>query len=273
VCIRIHQRASGIKLARAHGHLQELHGEIDTFFESPPFQIALHRDESELNYVLVGYLTHWLLEMVPTIIGGCLQNMRVAIDHLAWALAESTGEEPPHNTVFPIYLDSADFHALTNMGKPAPWSGPKKIEAVSDEVQEAIEELQPYHADDPELHPLWILNEYSHIDRHRTTSVIYALSDYTDFDVGTLDSSSELVSLPEDMVTHLGLTSGASYHGTELDRFTLKEPVPDLQVKYDSPFYIAFGQRYISIGDPLEVLGDIHEHIEQMVLPKFAKFF
>jgi hypothetical protein len=211
--------------------------------------------------------------MVPTIIGDCLQNMRVALDHLAWALAESTGEEPPRNTAFPISLNSADFHARTNKGKPAGWSGLRKIEAMPDEVQEAIEELQPYHADDPELHPLWILNEYSRIDRHRTLTVMYALSDYEDFDLGTLDSSGNFLPLPNDMLTHLGLTSGAFYHGTELARFTLKEPVPDLQVKYDTPFYIAFGQRYISIGDPLEVLGDIHGHIEQTVLPKFARFF
>jgi hypothetical protein len=59
----------------------------------------------------------------------------------------------------------------------------------------------------------------------------------------------------------------------DLARFTLREPVPDLRVKYDSPFYIMFGQRYISAGDPLKVLGAIHGHIEQTVLPKFARFF
>jgi hypothetical protein len=210
--------------------------------------------------------------MMPTIIGVCLQNMRVALDHLAWALAESVGEEPPRNTAFPISLNTDAFNERNKAGRATGRSGLKKIEAVPEEAQAVIEELQPYHADDPELHPLWILNEYSRIDRHRTLSVMYALSDYTDFDVGTLDSSGELISLPKDMVTHLGLTSGAFYHGTELVRFTLKEPVPDLQVKYDSPFYIAFGQRYISIGDPLEVLSDIHGHIEQTVLPKFARF-
>jgi hypothetical protein len=75
------------------------------------------------------------------------------------------------------------------------------------------------------------------------------------------------------MLTHLGYTSGAFYHGTELVRFTLREPVPGLRVKYESPFYITFGQRYISIGDPLEVLSNIHGCIEQTVLPRFAKFF
>lgn len=262
-----------LKLARARQHLEELRVEIDAFFQSPPFRYVLYKDESELNYVLMGYLTHWLSEMVPLIIGDCLQNMRVALDHLAWVLAESTGEEPPHHTSFPIYLNPDAFHERNKAGKATGRSGLRRIEAIPDEAQTIIEKLQPYHDDDPDTHPLWILNEYSRIDRHRTLSVMYALSDYESIDFGTLDGSGNFVRLPDDMVTHLGLSGGALYHDTELARFTLKEPVPDLQVKYESPPYIAFGQRYISIGDPLEVLNDIHGHIEQTVLPEFAKFF
>ena len=63
-----------LKLARAHEHLQETRGEIAACFETPPFRKVLYQDESGLNYVLVGYLHHWLPEMVPTIIGGCLQS-------------------------------------------------------------------------------------------------------------------------------------------------------------------------------------------------------
>jgi hypothetical protein len=102
---------------------------------------------------------------------------------------------------------------------------------------------------------------------------MYALSDYTSFDIGTLDDSGAFVSLPEGMVVDSTLTLGAFYHGSQLARFTLKEPVPNLHVKYESPLYIAFGQRYISIGNPLEVLSDIHSHIEHRVLPRFEKFF
>lgn len=262
-----------LKLARAHQHLEELRGEINEFFASPPFRVVLLKDESGLNYVLRGYLTHWLPEMVPLVIGDCLQNMRVALDHLAWALAESTGKEPPHHTSFPISLNPDAFHERNKAGKTTGRSGLKKIEALPGEAQTIIEELQPYHGDDPVLHPLWILNEYSRIDRHRTLSVMYAMSGYTDFDIGTLDSSGKIVPLPRDMITDLGMAGGAFFHGTELLRFTLKEPVPDLQVRYESPQYITFGQRYISIGDPLKVLSEIHRHIEQTVLPKFARFF
>jgi hypothetical protein len=211
--------------------------------------------------------------MVPLIIGDCLQNIRVALDHLAWALAESTREDPPHHTSFPIYLNPDAFHEQNKAGKATGRSGLKRIEAIPDEAQAIIEKLQPYHYDDPSTHRLWILNEYSRIDRHRTLSIMYALSDYLSFDVGTLDSSGNFVPLSRDMITDSRLAGGAFYHGAELASFTLKEPVPNLQVKYESPLYIAFGQRYISIGDPVDVLSDIHRHIEQVVLPPFARFF
>jgi len=143
-----------LKLARAHQHLEELRSEIDTFFESPPFRLALHTDESGLNYVLRGYLTHWLPEMVPLIIGDCLQNMRVALDHLIWALAESTGEEPPHHTSFPIYLNPDAFHERNTDGRPTARSGLRRMEAIPDDAQGIVEKLQPYYGDDPPIHPL-----------------------------------------------------------------------------------------------------------------------
>src|SRR5215210_7263147 len=145
-----------LKLARAYQHLEELRGEIEAFFQSPPFSLALYKDEPGLNYVLRGYLTHWLPEMVPLIIGDCLQNMRVALDHLAWALAEIDGKEAPGNTAFPIYIDRDDFHHRTKKGVPTAKSGLRKIQALPHEAQTIIEELQPYHGDDPVLHPLWI---------------------------------------------------------------------------------------------------------------------
>ncbi len=123
------------------------------------------------------------------------------------------------------------------------------------------------------MHPLWVLNEYSRIDRHRTLSVMYSLSDYTDFEIGKIDDSGNYVEITNDEIDHLGMAGGAFYDGTELLWFTLKRPEKNVRVKYHSPQYIAFGQRYISVGDPLERLSEIHEHIQHVILPKFKKFF
>lgn len=104
------------KLYRATLHLQELQREIAAYLSSQPHSTALYSHESGRKYLLRGHLSHEPPEVLPLIVGDCLQNMRVALDHLAWALAELGGEEPPRNTAFPIYIDEDDFHDRTKGG-------------------------------------------------------------------------------------------------------------------------------------------------------------
>ena len=44
---------------------------------------------------------------------------------------------------------------------------PKKIRAVAPEGVTVIEQLQPYHRDDPERHRLAVLHRLSNLDKHR----------------------------------------------------------------------------------------------------------
>jgi hypothetical protein len=71
------------------------------------------------------------------------------------------------------------------------------------------------------------------------------------------------------------LSSGAFYDGAKLFRFTLKKPEPNVEVQYDSsPRFLSLGKAYVTTGVPVvELLGDIHRHIEQNVLSPFTKFF
>lgn len=162
----------------------------------------------------------------------------------AWALAGIGGKEPSRNAAFPIYLAPDDFHERTKKGRPTAGSGLAKIRTMPAEARRMIEELQPWHAEDPELHPLWTLNEYSRIDRHRTLSIIFALDDYSDAVVGRRSESGKFVHDP-DMTANEVLSSGAFYDGAELFRFTLKEPEPNLEVQYESsPLYLSLGKAY-----------------------------
>lgn len=263
-----------LKLWRAQCHLWELNAEIDGFFDLKPYRTVLYKHEAGLEHVLVVHTTQEPPVSLSLITGDCMQNMRVALDQLAWALAGIGGKEPPGNTAFPIYLDPDDFHEKTKKGRPAAGSGLAKIRAMPAEARAMIEELQPYHAEDPEVHPLWTLNEYSRIDRHRTLSIMFALNDYSDATVGRRSESGKFVPDP-DMTTYEVLSSGAFYDGAELFRFTLKEPEPNVEVRYDSsPLYLSLGKAYVTTGIPVvELLADIHRHIEQNVLPPFRKFF
>ena len=95
-----------LKLDRAYEHLVALDNEIRAFFEVKPYRIALHQEDANgLEYVLRCYLTHWPPEMLPLIIGDCLQNMRTALEHLAWQLVLVGGGSPDTRTAFPIFSD------------------------------------------------------------------------------------------------------------------------------------------------------------------------
>ncbi len=263
-----------LKLWRAQCHLVDLHNEIADFFNLKPYRTVLYKHEAGLEHLLRVHTTQEPPISLPLIAGDCMQNMRVALDQLAWSLAGIGGKEPPSNTAFPIYLDPDDFHEKTKKGRPAAQSGLAKIRAMPAEAQAIIEELQPYHAEDPELHPLWTLNEYSRIDRHRTLSIMFALNDYSHATVGRRSESGEFVPDPN-MIEHAVESSGAFYDGAELFRFTLKQPEPNMEVLYDSsPLYLSLGKAYVTTGVPVvKLLGDIHRHIEQGVLPRFEKFF
>lgn len=118
---------------------------------------------------------------------------------------------------------------------PTAKSGLAKMRALPEEAQTIIEGLQPYHGEDPSMHPLWVLNEYSRIDRHRTLSVMYSLSDSTDFEIGRIDAAGNYVKITNDELDDLGMASGHFYDGTELLWFTLKLPEKNVRGKYNSP--------------------------------------
>lgn len=263
-----------LKLWRAQCHLVDMQNEINAFFLQTPYRTVLYKHEAGLHHVLRVHTTQEPPVELPLMAGDCMQNMRVALDQLAWSLAGISGKEPPGNTAFPIYLTADDFHEKTKKGRPAARSGLAKIRTMPKEARAIIEELQPYHAEDPELHPLWILNKWSRIDRHRTLSIMFALNDYSDATVGRRSESGEFVPDP-DMTAEEVLSSGAFYDGAELFRFTLKEPEPNAAVHYEaSPLYLSLGKAYVTTGVEVgQLLGDIHRHIEQDILPRFEKFF
>lgn len=138
--------------------------------------------------------------------------------------------------------------------------------------------MQPYRTggEDPEGEPLWQLNEYANIDRHRQLSVIYSDSDIIEkASVGRCleDGTCVPFGRDDDIVTDLRLVGGALVHGGELMSFKLKREVPDLAIEYSAPQSIDFGKEYVSLGPAPDALNRIHEYIRVMVLPNLAPFF
>jgi len=100
------------------------------------------------------------------ILGDFVHNLRVSLDHLASQLAARDGHniKKRSSLAFPIFTDKSEYK------KNEDRKIKKFIKDIS--VFEAIDEIQPYHLDDPRTDPLWLLSELDNIDKHRTLVVI-----------------------------------------------------------------------------------------------------
>jgi hypothetical protein len=99
---------------------------------------------------------HW-----PLLAGDAIQNLRSALEHVAW-----TAAVPGHKsrTQFPIFKDAREY---ARKGRPM-------IAGLPAPVQTLIEQTQPYNAvpDGPTFDPLWQLSELSNLDKHRTLATV-----------------------------------------------------------------------------------------------------
>jgi hypothetical protein len=116
---------------------------------------------------------------ITAILGDVLHDWRSALDHLAWQLAIKAGNDPPPaRTEFPIFLAADEFSATSLQGRPKSTSGLFKMRGLGSGDQAAIEGLQPYNAREPLFHPLWLLQEFSILDKHRVTPTTVAVAQF-----------------------------------------------------------------------------------------------
>lgn len=261
-------RGAQLKLDRARRHIEELVDAINAYHAKDPYVARLERGDGEREYVLRSYFAHEPPEDLSAIIGDCLQNMRMSLEHLVWALVKQELGRNPGHTAFPICKTREDFERRSR----------RDLKHLPERARLVIGSLQPYRTDsgDPEGEPLWQLNEYANIDRHRQLSVIYSDSIIIEkADIGRRLEDGTFVAFgrEDDVVTDFRLVGGALRHGGELMSFKLKREVPDLDVEYSAPWSIDFGKEYISLGPAPDALNRMHEYIRVMVLPNLAPFF
>jgi hypothetical protein len=261
-------KGAQLKLDRAQRHIEELVDAINAYQDKDPYVAHLERGDGEHEYVLRSYFAHEPPEDLSVIIGDCLQNMRMSLEHLVWGLAKQELGRNPGHTAFPICKTREDFERRSK----------RDIKHLPETARLVIGSLQPYRTggEDPEGEPLWQLNEYANIDRHRQLSVIYSDSDIIEkASVGRCleDGTCVPFGRDDDIVTDLRLVGGALVHGGELMSFKLKLEVPDLAIEYSAPQSIDFGKEYVSLGPAPDALNRIHEYIRVMVLPNLAPFF
>lgn len=166
-------RLAGVraKIARADEHIHDLEGRLKTFFGKHPYKVAVQRDPKTRKpiYYLAG------VEDVPPdialVVGDVIQNLRSALDHLAYQLVlVGTGKPGPFfHVYFPIFDSAPEYKA----GKT------RQIKGMRQEAIDAVDAIKPYKGGNDTL---WQLHSLNRIDKHRL--ILTAGSTFESVDIG-----------------------------------------------------------------------------------------
>lgn len=145
-----------IKTDRANQHIAELDAAIRLFLDSSPYEVSPNHNYQTRE--MEWYLTKAdpIPPSISAIAGDAIQNLRSALDHLAWQLVLANRGIPKIRvTGFPITKSSQE-HASAKCRR--------KIEGMRQAAIDAIDALKPY---DGGNETLWRLHCLNNIDKHR----------------------------------------------------------------------------------------------------------
>ena len=140
-----------VKTEQAKKHLRELETILSGFKNESLYAIV----QSEQGTQEFKNLPILSFEAVATS-GDVVHNLRSALDHLAWQLVLTAGNEPkPGVTAFPIAKEAAAYESDKG----------KRVQGMEQRAISAIDALKPYKGGNEML---WKLHELDLIDKHRT---------------------------------------------------------------------------------------------------------
>jgi hypothetical protein len=154
-----------VKVDRAEKHLFELHSEMARFNRPPkPYQIDPKDDLEKRERTFYLRLLKPIPQEFSAIIGDIAQNLRSALDHLAWHLVTTSPVSPKardRDIYFPIFKTESEYRN----GKMT------KILGMTDAAILAIDDIKPYFRledgfmiGNPPLYELHAINAQ---DKHR----------------------------------------------------------------------------------------------------------
>jgi hypothetical protein len=147
------------KIVRAGEHFQSLQSELQRYFQSHPGKIVRETGSDPNQYIANVETIKPIPTRVQFIIGDCLQNLRSSLDYLVRELVLAANKQPSDHEMFPICDKPKAFKDAIRRGQ---------LTGVPEEAITEIERLQPYHlGQDWEKANLWVLNEFSNINKHR----------------------------------------------------------------------------------------------------------
>jgi hypothetical protein len=156
-----------LKLDRAGAHLDDLDRQVKDFIASEPYEMYATSPDPITQATEFRVRVHRQPPPALGLLAGdCLINLRAALDHVVYAAATAhVGGAPakPRALQFPICLDANSFRDGATQ---------RCIRELSQSARDAIEQLQPYHSSNAEIHPLSVLAELCNADKHRVINIV-----------------------------------------------------------------------------------------------------
>ena len=179
------------KLERAKRHYAELEAALKSFFSTNPYKISTRRNDA-------GKLVYYLSDVadVPVelslITGDVIQNLRSALDHLAYDLwvKEASGRGRDDKIYFPIDKDEASY----NRNKVG------KTQGISAQSLAIIDSLSPYPGGNDDL---WRIHTLNNRDKHRLLVTVGSSFQSMDLGAYMMASMRKMANLPEHMRANL----------------------------------------------------------------------
>jgi hypothetical protein len=158
-----------IKIKRANKHIDDLEDAVRDFVQPIGKTISFNRDPQAGNVGLQFSDVYVYKSDIPAIAGDAVHNLRSALDHLAFQLAEvgiARGERPVEKweeIQFPIGHGPDGYKSIK----------PRRVQGMTREAIEAIDALKPYKGGNEAL---WLLRHLDNADKHNF--IITAGSDF-----------------------------------------------------------------------------------------------
>jgi hypothetical protein len=254
----MYQSLEGVynKIIRAEEHLAVIRAEIAR--HKHKCRIVFKKDVNEQMIRFIADIPE-PPPFLSIIIGECLHNLRSALDHIVWHLAEANPPNRGSNkNQFPICDSASKFREQ---------KGRKRLEGVPMQAQAVIERLQPYQfGSSYEFHTLWRLNALVNIDKHRTLMLT----------TGFMIAKSPYLIPPDGFLAEIVFDDGIYGDGAIIGEASFTE------VSNPDKMEMHFERRdvFVSLKDALPidnqvdvVLEDMIEHVKSGIIPRFEPFF
>jgi hypothetical protein len=144
-----------LKIKRADKHIAELQTAILAFKATDPHEVTAKRDPQTRKPIYYVHKADPVPEDIALIAGDVIQNLRSAVDHLAYQLVLAAGNTPDIATSFPIF-DTSDKYESGKNGK---------VKGMDPVAIKAIDAVEPYKGGKGDI--LWRLHRLNNIDKHR----------------------------------------------------------------------------------------------------------